>query len=145
MRQTADLCSKKLDMPIEVAADGKSFATPPRQEKEDGVISVWGRLDGNDRIHVRLVLVKGHNLPRVSAGPFFRHLGSLGENIRLFSDESVPEQREKQKFMVPCSSCGKRFKVSIEFAGRSGPCPVCGAAIQIPSGPQTETDIKPDF
>jgi hypothetical protein len=40
-------------------------------------------------------------------------------------------------------SCGKRLKVSDEFAGRQGQCPACGGQFQIPGRDATVTSVAP--
>ena len=38
--------------------------------------------------------------------------------------------------LVVCPGCRKRFQVSDQFAGRTGPCPHCKTSIQIPAADQ---------
>lgn len=42
--------------------------------------------------------------------------------------------------VVVCSKCRRRFQVSDQFAGRTGPCPHCKAPIKIPT-PEEEVKI----
>jgi len=43
--------------------------------------------------------------------------------------------------LVVCPGCRKRFQVSDQFAGRTGPCPHCKATIRIPT-PEQEVKIQ---
>ncbi len=43
--------------------------------------------------------------------------------------------------LVVCPGCRKRFQVSDQFAGRTGPCPHCKATIRIPT-PEQEVKVQ---
>ena len=45
---------------------------------------------------------------------------------------------------IICSGCFKRFQVSEQFAGRSGPCPGCATIIDIPKLEELIVIEEPD-
>lgn len=46
--------------------------------------------------------------------------------------------------LVVCPGCRKRFQVSDQFAGRTGPCPSCKTAIKIPGASEQVVVHEPD-
>lgn len=40
---------------------------------------------------------------------------------------------DDEKIRFDCSACGKAISVNQKMAGRTGKCPACEAAIQVPS------------
>ncbi len=47
---------------------------------------------------------------------------------------------------VVCSGCKKRFRVSDQFAGKTGPCPHCKTPIKIPEkGPEVKVHAPEEF
>jgi len=62
-------------------------------------------------------------------------LDSLSECAKLRADGAVstpPERVSRMAIFVVCPGCRKRFQVSDQFAGRTGPCPSCKTPIKIP-------------
>jgi hypothetical protein len=85
LKQVADICSKGLSLVLEVTDDGASFYSVRREKDQRGILSVTGKLIDDSIISIRIELVRGHENLHVPSGPFFRHLSSLGNKIRILA------------------------------------------------------------